>query len=120
MTRQGERVAVLALLVAIFIVIGMLYLQERRVAKAMLLNYQLQALRTSVNLYKAIEKRNPLSLQELFEGKFRFPGNEKDRSFATCPRLGKEGECLDPFGHVFTYDKSSGWVGSSTPRYKNW
>jgi hypothetical protein len=115
-----ERMAVTALIVAVIIVLGMLMIQERTLYKGRLLNYQLQAIRTSINLFKAVEHHNPKDLEELAKLQFRFPGETQDRFFLELSVDGNVERFLDPFGNPYVYDPDTGWVKSSTSKYSLW
>lgn len=115
-----ERIAVTALIVAVVIVLSMVIIQERKLYKGRLLGYQLQAIRTSINLFKAVEHRNPRNLAELTTKQFSFPGEEQERFFLQFSANGKAGKFLDPFGNPYVYNAESGWVRSSSPKYSVW
>ena len=93
---------------------------ERRMTNQKLLFYQLQALRTSANLFRAIERHEPTSLKELFESDFEFPDESVRRRFVDFPFVTKDGQFLDPFGHPYEYSDKTGWIRSSTPGYEFW
>ena len=93
---------------------------ERRMSNQKLLFYQLQAIRTSINLYKAIERRNPTSLVELDRAEYQFPDEEMKRRFLEIPCKSPNGVCNDPFGNPYVYDSKTGWVRSSTSGYALW
>lgn len=93
---------------------------ENRIHNQKLLYYQLQAIRTSVNLFKAINKRNPHSLNELAVAEYQFPGDDHARRFIEILDADHTGTPLDPFGHQYIYEFDSGWVRSSTPGYEYW
>ena len=109
----------------IFIVIALLtmgitgaaFRVEQRVAKQKIMFYQLQALRTSVNLFKSMLKRNPRSLRELAEAEFRFPGERQRRRYLQFAQVNDEGFIIDPFGKPYVYDPKTGWVKSAVWRY---
>ncbi len=93
---------------------------ERRITNQKLLFYQLQALRTSINLFKAMERRNPESIAELARAHYRFPEERQQHRYIDLTEIDEEGRFLDPFGHPYRYDAMSGWVRSSTPGYEYW
>lgn len=93
---------------------------EKNVAKQRELFYQLQAVRTAVNLYKAINKNNPLDLDLLLKEKYSFPGEGIKRQFLEIP-FNREGDMLlDPFGKPLKYNRVTGWVSSITSGYEYW
>lgn len=93
---------------------------ERQLSNQKAMFYQLQAIRTSVNLYKAINRRNPENLGILVMDVYSFPGEEETRKYLHGMSANEKGELLDPFGNPYSYDYVSGWVRSSTPGYEYW
>ena len=121
MNKNATRVVVLTVILIISIVAeGLLLHMERRVAFQTAMRYQLQAIRISVNLFKAIEKRNPSDIKELATAHFRFPGESEDRRFIEGVTVSPTGVALDPFGSQYVYDPVSGWVRSSSTGYLDW
>lgn len=93
---------------------------ERQMSNQKLMFYQLQAIRTSVNLYKAITRNNPSSLAELATSEYQFPGEEQKRPYLVDPTINGNGVVVDPFGNPYIYDTRTGWVRSSTKGYELW
>jgi hypothetical protein len=118
--RNVERVVFVAVAI---LTVGVLIASinfERRMSNQKLLFYQLQAIRTSINLYKAIEKSNPSSLIELNRAEYEFPDESIKRRFLEVPCDSLQGGCNDPFGNPYFYDNKTGWVRSSTSGYALW
>lgn len=96
---------------------------QRLVTKQRILFHELRVLRTSVNLYRAVNKRNPKSLNELATATFSFPGENVRRKYLDY-RIQKDGAkgtmLIDPFGNPYFYNPEKGWVRSSTKEYKFW
>jgi len=82
--------------------------------------YQIQAIRTAINLYKAINRTNPPTLIALVTETYTFPDEERHRTYLEGASLGDSGSFSDPFGNPYTYDADSGWVHSSTKGYEFW
>jgi hypothetical protein len=121
MKSNVTRMTVLIVILIISIVAeGLLLHMERRVAFQNAMRYQLQAVRISINLFKAIEKRNPSDIKELAMAHFRFPGESEQRRFLEGITVSPNGLALDPFGNPYIYDPVSGWVRSSTRGYLDW
>ncbi len=121
MKKENVRLVVLiALLCLAIFALGLILKMEKRSADQMVMQYQLQAIRTSVNLFKAIEKRNPASFKELAAARFSFPGESEERHFLEGVQMDNNGEARDPFGNKYIYDPVSGWVRSNTAGYFNW
>ena len=118
--RHFERGALLAVAVIAVLMMIMAFRFERRLINQRLMFYQLQSMRKSVELYKAITKQNPQSLKVLATTDFSFPGEEQKHRYLESPGMNDRGFFMDPFGHPFLYDAKSGWVKSSTPGYEFW
>lgn len=111
------------LIVIVLVTVGLMAASvrfERLVGNQKLMFYQLQALRTSVNLFKAITKRNPINLVELATSEYSFEGESASHRYLEVPPTDKKGEIVDPFGHPYFYDSGTGWVRSSTSGYEFW
>ena len=96
---------------------------QRLVTKQRILFHELRVLRTSVNLYRAVNNHNPRNLNELATGTFHFPGENVQRKYLDyrIQKDGNEGTVLiDPFGNPYSYNPQKGWVKSSTEDYKFW
>lgn len=96
---------------------------QRQITKQRILFHELRVLRTSVNLYRAINNHNPKSLYELATETFRFPDENIQRKYLDY-RVQNEGdnanELLDPFGHPYAYNSQKSWVWSTTKGYEFW
>ena len=118
--RAWERPILILIAVAAVAVMVMAFRFEQRLVNQRLLFYQLQSMRKSVDLFKAMEKRNPESLQELARAEFAFPGEERRHRYLESPAMSDRGAFLDPFGHPYAYDLKRGWVKSTTKGYEYW
>lgn len=118
--RFSERIVLIAVAVLTIIIMSVSIYFERRVSNQKTMYYQLQALRTAVNLYKAVNMRNPDSLRELAIGEFSFPGEAERRRYLEGPIFNRKGVAIDPFGNPYNYDPLNGWVRSTTPGYEYW
>lgn len=118
--RLTERVALVIIAIFTIIVMSMTIHYERKISNQRAMFYQLEAIRTSVNLFKAINKRNPTNLQELIIGQYSFPGEEMKHSYLQYPPGGDSKDFLDPFGNPYAYESLSGWVRSTTRGYEFW
>ncbi len=120
MRRKYERVALIVIAVLTMAIMGVAIYFERQLSNQKAMFYQLQALRTSVNLYKAINKKNPTTLRALVNEEFKFPNEEIPRRYLQSPLLDEKGEVVDPFDHTYEYDSKTGWIRSSTAGYEYW
>jgi len=93
---------------------------EQKMANQKLLYYQLQTLRTSVNLFKAINKKNPETLTELASAEYAFPGEDHSHNYLDSNILTENGVIFDPFGNPYHFDAKSGWVRCTSRGYELW
>lgn len=115
-----EHVLVVLLVVVVgFLVASNLYYQDRS-GKQKMLFYQLQILRSSINLYKFINANNPANLEVLAVGIYKFPGEELARKYIENAPIDKDGKVVDPFGESYYYDAQTGWLRSSSSGYEFW
>lgn len=96
---------------------------QRLVTRQRILFHELRVMRTSVNLYRAVNNRNPKNLNELATATFHFPGENVQRKYLDY-RIQKNGErdneLTDPFGNPYSYNPQKGWVRSMTKQYEYW
>lgn len=115
-----EHIVVLGVIIIVALLIGANIYYQREGTKQKALSYQLQLIRSSVNLFKVVEKRNPNNLAELARAIYTFPGDAETRKFLTNVPFDKAGTLVDPFGNNYIYDPSNGWIRSGTPGYEMW
>ena len=85
--------------------------------------------RTSIKLFKALNERNPKSLNELIEKEVILPariGNDpytgslfRDK-YLMAHAVDSKGNRIDAFGNPFVYDLRKGEVRATTKGYENW
>lgn len=75
---------------------------------------ELKQLRSAVSLYQVSFKEYPTSLPASLDAKYPFAAPK----WTVARDAG--GNPLDPFGGPYNYDKTSGWVHSSTSGYEKW
>ena len=113
---------VIVVLLTFSLTIATFYFQ-RLVTKQRILFHELRVMRTSVNLYRAVNNRNPKNLNELATATFHFPGENVQRKYLDY-RIQKDGkrsnELIDPFGNPYSYNPQKGWVRSMTKQYEYW
>ena len=117
---QLEQIVFIVVVLVVAFLVGASIYYQRQEARQRALFYQLQIIRSAVNLYKIVEKRNPANLTELARGIYKFAGDRETRKFMTNVPFGKEGGLVDPFGNKYFYDYKTGWVRSSTHGYEMW
>lgn len=91
---------------------------------------ELVNIRTSIQLFKMLNGRNPQSLKEMTEIKVMYSARiGPDRysspiflkeSYLMEYAVDKEGNIIDVFGKPFAYDANKGEVRSTTQGYENW
>ena len=113
---------VIVVLLTFSLTIATFYFQ-RLVTKQRILFHELRVMRTSVNLYRAVNNRNPKNLKELATATFHFPGENVQRKYLDY-RIQKDGkrsnELIDPFGNQYSYNPQKWWVRSMTKQYEYW
>jgi competence protein ComGC len=90
---------------------------------------ELTNVRTSISLFKMLNKRNPESLKELIEKKVMLPartGREPystsffDQKYLNSRAVDSQGNVLDVFGNPFRYDPVRGVVRATTKGFEDW
>ena len=115
-----EQVLIVFLVVVVgFLVASNAYYQSRS-GKQRTLFYQLEILRSSINLYKFINGRNPGNLEALAAVVYKFPNEEQTRRYIENAPIDREGKVIDPFQNPYFYDVKTGWIRSSTSGYEFW
>lgn len=115
-----EQLMVLALVLVVgFLGASNIYYQNKS-GKQKMLFYQLQILRSSINLYKFINGKNPENLEILAVGYYKFPGEDLARRYIENAPIDKTGKVVDPFQTSYYYDKDTGWIRSATQGYEFW
>lgn len=115
-----EPLLIVMLVAAICGLLGANSYYERINSQQKSLLYQLQILRNALNLYKLVNHTNPTSLTELATGSFEFPGEGVTRPYVLNAPIDKNGQVVDPFGSMYTYDAETGWIRSGTSGYEFW
>jgi len=114
------------------VLIGIVIPKYQRVAheaQEVALKSALRNIRTSIKLFKALNERNPKSLNELIEKEVILPariGNDpytgsifKDK-YLMAHAVDSKGNLIDAFGNPFVYDLRKGEVRSATKGYETW
>lgn len=118
-------------LCVIGILIGVVIPKYRQVAheaQVSAIKAELANIRTSISLFKMLNKRNPESLKEMMERKVMLPartgssysGSIYKESYLMKNAVDAEGNKVDAFGNPFMYDSLRGEVRASTKGYENW
>ena len=102
-----------------FLAVSNIYYQNKS-GKQKAMFYQLQILRSAINLYKFINSRNPPDLGVLAGGVYKFPQEELARRYVENAPIDKNGIVVDPFGKPYYYDAETGWIRSLSKGYEFW
>lgn len=114
------------------ILIGVVIPRYERVARAAretALKAELANIRTSINLFRLINKRNPESLKEMMEKKVMLParvggdpltGSIYEQRYLMPHAVDEHGNILDSFGNRFEYNPEKGEVRTTTKGYETW
>jgi hypothetical protein len=87
---------------------------SKQAEKEQTLISELRQLRSAVTLYTVSFKENPPSLAAALDAKYPFT------TPAWTVKRDAAGNLVDPFGGVYSYDKTSGWVSATTSGYEKW
>ena len=115
-----ERCVLVAIALLTMAIMAVSIYYERQLSNQKAMFYQLQAIRTSVNLFKAINKTNVKDLATLTQEEYTFPNEDMPRRYLTGATVDPSGKILDPFGNAYSYDIITGWVRSTTDGYEFW
>ena len=106
------------------------YQRVFREARETAVKAELVNIRTSIQLFKMLNGRNPQSLKEMTEKKVMYAariGPEKytgpiffKESYLMEYATDKEGNIIDAFGNPFVYDAIKGEVRTTTQGYEIW
>lgn len=118
--RSWERTSLILIAVVAVAVMIFAFRLEKKLLNQRMMYYQLQSIRKSIDLFRAVEGKNPASLQELASTEFSFAGEDQKHRFLESPTMNERGLFLDAFGSLFEYDPASGRVKSSTRGYEFW
>ncbi|MBI4126106.1 MAG: type II secretion system protein GspG, partial [Deltaproteobacteria bacterium] len=105
-----ERLSLLAIAILTVTLVATSIHYEREVGRQKALFYQLQLIRTAVQLYKSVRRDNPSSLETLASELYQFPGESIQRHYIEYPPEGAGSVFVDPFGTPYTYDSELAWV----------
>lgn len=110
---------VVVVVVALAVVLGAgLYAGRMKINKSRVLVQELASLRSSLILYKLINRENPPSLQSLASGEYQ--AGDVKRPFVESVPVARGGEMIDPFGNPYRYDPGTGWIWSTSPGFEAW
>ncbi len=118
-SRSAYEFAVIAVVVVLAVILGAgLYSGRMKVQKSNLLVQELASLRSSLTLYKTLNRENAPSLKVLASSEYEVGGTT--RPFIERLPISEDGDVIDPFGNPYAYDQKTGWVSSATPGFERW
>ena len=113
-----EMVAI-ALVVALTVALGAgIYAGRAKSLKSDLLIHELSMMRSSLLVYKIVNRRNAKKLEQLATSSYFVHGDKRPYIDELPPVRG--GKIIDPFGNPYSYDPKTGWVSSATPGFVQW
>ena len=111
--------SLIAIVIILTLTLGLgLYARRAKVQKSKLLSQELSMFRSSISLYRIINKKWPGGLDELVSSKYSV--NSKMRPYLTLPKSMNKNSFFDPFGNSYSYDSKTGWIMSKTSGYAQW
>ncbi len=117
--RAVYEIIIVAVVVVVALLIGSgLYAGRQNIQKSGILVQELSMMRSSIALYKMLNKNNPATLEELTTATYDSDGTKK--TFLEKLPETKSEKVVDPFGNAYAYDPKSGWVKSTSPDYEKW
>ncbi len=105
------------LLIAVGTLGTRLYLNNKEVDEQSLMA-QLQSIRTSIHLYAVLNKTFPPNLQTLITQKYTI--GSRTSLYLTGVEVDDQNYPMDPLGHRFEYDPTTGRVWPGTEAYQLW
>lgn len=117
--RPAYEIVIVAIVVTLSIVLSAaLYSGRMQIRKSNMIIHELAMLRSSITLYKMINRENPVDLEVL--AKATYQADEIKRTYVDHLPRDKSGKVVDPFGNAYRYDATSGWVQSTTKGFERW
>jgi Tfp pilus assembly protein PilE len=113
-------------LTIIIVFIGTLFVFMYRAAihaKEVTLKAELNNLRLSLNLYRALKGNSPPDLKTLLETKYKAAGADEitfQEHFISFLGKDAQGDPVDPFGNKFYFDAQKEVIRSKTEGYEDW
>jgi type II secretory pathway pseudopilin PulG len=105
------------------------YQRVAHVAQEEAVRTTLMNIRSSINLFRMMNGRNPASLRELIDKNVMLParigsdpysGSIFKQKYLMMNAVDAAGNILDAFGNPFTYNSAAGEVRSGTKGYETW
>lgn len=106
------------LLAAVFAAYSIRVGQRLRLQKELM--YELQIMRSAINLYKVVNRANPSSLQVVALGTYSLAGDDATYRYMQTSPIDSDGRVADPFGAKYHYDAATGWIRSESRGYEFW
>lgn len=117
--RAAYEYVIIFIVIALTVTLGAaIYAGRAKVRRGNLLIRELGMMRSSITLYKLINRANPESLEEL--GSSTYEVDSTPRFYIDSIPRDSDGDIVDPFGTPYNYKQQTAWVWSGTPGYENW
>ncbi len=117
--RSYFEIIAIVVLVSLTVVLGAgLYAGRATSLKSELLIHELSMMRSSLLVYKIINRRNAASLKQLATSTY-YVADDKRPYIDKLPPV-RKGKIIDPFGNPYFYDPKTGWASSTTPGFVQW
>lgn len=135
-SRDAKGLTIIDALISLFLIgilVGVViphYLRLAHDARETALKMELSNIRRSIGLFRMLNERNPVSLNELIEKKVMLPSRMGpdpfagpiflDENYLVAQAQDARGHLVDAFGNSFAYDPVRGKVKASTKGYERW
>lgn len=117
--RSYFEVVAIAVVVILTVALGAgLYAGRAKSLKSDLLINELSMMRSSLLVYKILNRRNAENLEQLVTTTYYVDGDKRPYIDKLPPA--RKGKIIDPFGNPYSYDPKAGWVSSTTPGFVQW
>ena len=118
--RSRFELFVIAVVIVAAVIVSLgLHRARSKVLHAELLMNELFIIRSAVQVYQSINKELPTGLEALYQTAYMVNGAVKHYLNPSEPFI-HDSNLVDPFGQLYAYDMSSGWVQSKVPGYESW
>ncbi len=117
--RSYFEIVIIVVVVCLAVVLGAgLYAGRAKSLKSELLIHELDMMRSSLLVYKIINRRNAKNLEQLASSTYYVKGSNRAYIEQLPPSI--DGKIIDPFGNPYSYDSKTGWVFSTSPWLVQW
>lgn len=118
-----ETIIVCLLIAIMFGILMPKYQMVAKEARETALKMGLTNIRSSIQLYSALNNKPPADLKDLLGKRYLIPTREGtifNDQYLRTSALDNEGNLIDPFGNRYSYESKDGKVSSTTKGYEGW